>query len=745
MKKTIIVIHLIFISLTFSSFSQSLVNKTTVRQIASGVKHYHVTLSEKPWNLNVLEIDLTNSLIHMETSTANDNIVGNERTSSQAIRKNKEGHEVIGAINGDFYNPENGLIIGQQVINGEFLKSEQSSNWSEIAFTENNAPLIGRFSFTGSVKWKDKTNTLHGVNSTRYTDHLVMYNHFFGNSTSTNQWGYEVLLKPVQPWIVNDTVKCVVLSVENRIGNMKISEGNVVLSGHGTSETFFSNLSLNDTVSIFAGLTAGKNKITQLISGFPKIVKEGKNYASEGYKEEGGSKTFDIERHPRTAVGFNEDKTKFFMFVVDGRQTISIGMSLQELADAMIEFGVYEGINLDGGGSSTMVVKNKIVNSPSDLSERAVANSLLVVSAEQMEIDKVTLTPDTVVTDLTKPIQFYFTSFDKYGYEQSYKFSDASTFITDPLIGSFTNNVFTPLNTGTTKLISSFSDVADTATINVEYYEGEKIISSMEKIDDWYISGKDIDTLKSNVNVSTFTKSEGEGCVELNYYFTYKTGVTNFAYINTDIPIYGVPESIKIDGLSDGLKHTLAFFVTDENGEEFGFLCDNTMTESIEFETFTAKLTNPIKTVGTSKFYFPIRIKKIAIALNSSKTVDAIYRGTIYLDNLRIKYPNDPTSLETNYIPSKFQLQQNYPNPFNPCTTIEYSFPHSELGSSDPISVSLIVYDILGHEVSTLVNEKQNPGSYKVEFNGKNLATGIYFYRLKVGNIVDSKRMILLK
>jgi len=164
------------------------------------------------------------------------------------------------------------------------------------------------------------------------------------------------------------------------------------------------------------------------------------------------------------------------------------------------------------------------------------------------------------------------------------------------------------------------------------------------------------------------------------------------------------------------------------------------MTESIEFETFTAKLTNPIKTVGTSKFYFPIRIKKIAIALNSSKTVDAIYRGTIYLDNLRIKYPNDPTSLETNYIPSKFQLQQNYPNPFNPCTTIEYSFPHSELGSSDPISVSLIVYDILGHEVSTLVNEKQNPGSYKVEFNGKNLATGIYFYRLKVGNIVDSKR-----
>lgn len=745
MTKQIIVFHLIVFTFITTSYSQSLFDNTTVKQIAAGVKLYHATNSQKPWNLNVLEIDLTNPLIHMESSTANDNIMGNERTSSQASRKNKEGHEVIGAINGDFYNTENGLIIGQQVINGEMLKSEQSSNWSEIAFTENNAPLIGRFSFTGNVKSKNKTNTLHGVNSTRYTDHLVMYNHFFGNSTSTNQWGYEVLLKPLQPWIVNDTVKCVVLSVENRIGNMKITESNVVLSGHGLSETFLSNLSLNDTVSIFAGLTAGKNKITQLISGFPKIVKDGKNYASEGYIEEGGTKTFDIERHPRTSVGINKDSTKLFMFVVDGRQSISIGMSLQELAETMIGFGVYEGINLDGGGSSTMVVKNKIVNSYSDLSERAVANSLLVVSAEQIEIDKVTLTPDIVVTDLTKPIQFYFTSFDKYGYEQSYKFSDASTFITDPLIGSFTNNVFTPLNTGTTKLISSFRDVADTATINVEYYEGEKIISSMEKIDEWYITGKDIDTLKSNVNVSTFTKSEGEGCVELNYYFTYKTGVTNFAYINTDIPIYGVPESIKIDGLSDGLKHTLAFFVTDENGEEFGFLCDNTMTESVDFETFTAKLTNPIKTVSTSKFYFPIRIKKIAVALNSSKTADAIYRGTIYFDNLRIKYPNDPTSVETNNIPSQFQLQQNYPNPFNPCTTIEYSLPYSGLGSSDPILVSLIVYDILGHEITTLVNEKQTHASYKVEFDGKGLASGIYFYRIKAGNITDSKRMILLK
>jgi hypothetical protein len=96
-------------------------------------------------------------------------------------------------------------------------------------------------------------------------------------------------------------------------------------------------------------------------------------------------------------------------------------------------------------------------------------------------------------------------------------------------------------------------------------------------------------------------------------------------------------------------------------------------------------------------------------------------------------------------IVKNYYISQNYPNPFNPTTKIEYTIPHSESGSKNPEFVSLIVYDILGREVSTLVNEKQKPGKYWVDWDASKYATGIYFYRISIGNYVRSKKMLLLK
>ena len=89
----------------------------------------------------------------------------------------------------------------------------------------------------------------------------------------------------------------------------------------------------------------------------------------------------------------------------------------------------------------------------------------------------------------------------------------------------------------------------------------------------------------------------------------------------------------------------------------------------------------------------------------------------------------------------KFELIQNYPNPFNPTTTIEYSVPVSSNNSL----VQLKVYDILGNEITTLVNESQKPGNYKAVFNAANLASGIYFYKLSCGNFTEIKKAVLLK
>jgi hypothetical protein len=88
--------------------------------------------------------------------------------------------------------------------------------------------------------------------------------------------------------------------------------------------------------------------------------------------------------------------------------------------------------------------------------------------------------------------------------------------------------------------------------------------------------------------------------------------------------------------------------------------------------------------------------------------------------------------------PFEFRLEQNYPNPFNPSTTIKYSVPNEQF-------VTLKVYDILGNEVTTLVNEEKTAGNYKIEFNSEILPSGVYYYTIVTENFVQTKKMIMLK
>lgn len=101
--------------------------------------------------------------------------------------------------------------------------------------------------------------------------------------------------------------------------------------------------------------------------------------------------------------------------------------------------------------------------------------------------------------------------------------------------------------------------------------------------------------------------------------------------------------------------------------------------------------------------------------------------------------------VQTSYsIPERFSLSQNYPNPFNPRTIINYELKIA-LASRSGNLVLIKVFDALGKEVTTLVNEKQNAGSYSVEFSGEGLPSGVYFYKLETTDFVDTKRMVLLK
>jgi len=120
----------------------------------------------------------------------------------------------------------------------------------------------------------------------------------------------------------------------------------------------------------------------------------------------------------------------------------------------------------------------------------------------------------------------------------------------------------------------------------------------------------------------------------------------------------------------------------------------------------------------------------------------ALTQTAVTLDANTITQPEGTTSVENELAPQEFTLSQNFPNPFNPSTKIQYTIGNAGL-------VSLKVYDVLGHEVATLVNGRQEAGSYTVPFNTNkgtlSLSSGVYFYRLEAGSFVSTKRLILMK
>ncbi len=139
-----------------------------------------------------------------------------------------------------------------------------------------------------------------------------------------------------------------------------------------------------------------------------------------------------------------------------------------------------------------------------------------------------------------------------------------------------------------------------------------------------------------------------------------------------------------------------------------------------------------------------VRAKKILSEIKSMNLKDKVWQMRLSVaENLlnnstgSLTKPNDNYSSK-NKIPQNYALNQNYPNPFNPTTTISYQIPKQGF-------VNIIVYDILGDKVETLVNREQQAGKYSVQFNASNLSSGIYFYTIRVNNFTSTKKLLLLK
>jgi hypothetical protein len=353
--------------------------ETTVNeQIGPGMVHRRIVVATEPWQIHVIEVDLRHPYVALESVKAKDLLIGRETTSRMARRRQDEGHRVVAAINADFFEAD-GSPVNLQIRNGEILRTPIAR--TVVGFYDRAKPIWGRLQFSGCVVKGSRRAAILNINSRHTSDDLVLYNRYFGVRTLTDSTRCEALLHPLQEWQVNDTLTCMIDSIAN--GNMAIPDNHAVLSGHGLSGAFVrNNILKGDTVKLWLGLPPSTAAIREMIGGLPQIVVNGREQVSNAQQLEGGSDSFTNTRHPRTAVGFNADSSSLFLVTVDGRQpAVSSGMSLQELAGFLIHIGVHNGINLDGGGSTTMVINDTVMNSPSDAAgERAVANALLLIS-----------------------------------------------------------------------------------------------------------------------------------------------------------------------------------------------------------------------------------------------------------------------------------------------------------------------------------------------------------------------------
>ena len=163
---------------------------------------------------------------------------------------------------------------------------------------------------------------------------------------------------------------------------------------------------------------------------------------------------------------------------------------------------------------------------------------------------------------------------------------------------------------------------------------------------------------------------------------------------------------------STGLNVITPHIAFDPTGKLYGFTGISTQTNSIyALDTLTA-----------------------AATLVGSTGVQGLLAITMRTDTLATSVP----SQEATNLPASFELRQNYPNPFNPTTVIRYRVPVAS-------DVKLVMFDILGREVSTLVNETKEPGSYALEFDASPLASGVYFYRLTAGMFAATKKLVILR
>jgi len=331
--------------------------------------YQHDQVASVPWSIHVLKLDRNSAEYELDTVLARGQIVGMETLSDQMKSFPTNVGRAVAAMNGDFYRSD-GDPEGIQICHGELVSapSGRACFWIDALGHPHEDEVQSVF----RVIWPNGSGTRIGLNEERAKDAAVLYTPRMGPSTKTSASREYVLeSENAGHWLplrIGVHLKAKVREIRDS-GNTPLQEGQIVLSVGPNLLGQVPALKMGDTIEISTATVPDLKNCKTAIGGGPRLVADRK--AVGGWRSPN-------ERHPRTAVGWNDD---FIFFVlVDGRQPgLSMGMSFTELADYFVKLGCTHAVNLDGGGSASMWLFGQTVSSPSEGKERPVANGLVIV------------------------------------------------------------------------------------------------------------------------------------------------------------------------------------------------------------------------------------------------------------------------------------------------------------------------------------------------------------------------------
>ncbi len=368
----------------------------TAEQVAPGVI-YNVHAAPGPNVVHVVGVDRLRSEYKFEVGWPQHkrNFTAKARTSVMAgLYDSPPGHDVLVATNGAFYDPVNlPNIIGSAAGGGEILEPPDvhDDNTDTLFFGPSRMPAIvsnvghavGTLTFANgaSITLDDYNVSPPGVNM--IVNKITAYTPNWDATTGSafiNLVGAEVILTNVNyPMRGDKEISGIVSAIKTGAAssNNAIPAGGMVLTVWGIPRsTVLANTAVGDRLRMrFSSSTTEYNNADFAITGIGWIVRNGAANIANWNARPSGSP---YSRDPMTVLGWSA--THMYMVVCDGRSGASVGMTFQEMTDFLTgQLGVTEAINLDGGGSSTMWINGSVRNVPSDGSERAVANSVLLV------------------------------------------------------------------------------------------------------------------------------------------------------------------------------------------------------------------------------------------------------------------------------------------------------------------------------------------------------------------------------